>query len=193
MLPIGPLMVEHRLIERMIEVLKIELEKIKNFNDFNPIFIDNVVDFIRTYADQTHHGKEEDILFRELKKKDISEDHKKIMNELIEEHIFGRKTTGELVEAKIEYIKGDNNAIESIIDKINVLIDFYPKHIEKEDKHFFIPVMDYFTKVKQDMMLKEGQDFDRKMIHRKYNILITMLEEERDIEGKQKSDWIDYI
>ncbi|MFX1314105.1 MAG: cation-binding protein, partial [Promethearchaeota archaeon] len=71
-------MVEHRLIERMIEILKIELEKLKNINGFHPIFIDNVVDFIRTYADQTHHGKEEDILFRELYKKNISKGHKKI-------------------------------------------------------------------------------------------------------------------
>lgn len=193
MLPIGPLMVEHRLIERMIEVLKTELEKIKNLNEFNPIFIDNVVDFIRTYADQTHHGKEEDILFRELKKKKISENHKKTMNELIEEHIFGRKTTGELVEAKNKYVNGDNNAIEDIIDKINLLIDFYPKHIEKEDKHFFIPIMDYFIKEEHDAMLKEGQEFDRKMIHKKFDDLIYMLEEERNIKGKQWSNWINYI
>jgi len=193
MLPIGPLMVEHRLIERMIEVLKVEIENIKNINDFNPIFIDNVVDFIRTYADQTHHGKEEDILFRELKKKEISKDHKKIMNELIEEHIFGRKTTGELVEAKNMYVKGDKNIIENIIEKIKLLIDFYPKHIEKEDKHFFIPVMDYFIKEEQEAMLREGQEFDRKIIHRKYNNLIKVLEEDHNIIGKHKSDWINYI
>lgn len=104
MLPIGRLMAEHRLIERMIEILKIEIKNIENIHDFHPNFIDNTVDFIKTYADQTHHGKEEDILFRELQKKDISKDHKKIMNELIEEHIFGRRTTGELIEAKIKYV-----------------------------------------------------------------------------------------
>ncbi|MFX1500004.1 MAG: hemerythrin domain-containing protein [Promethearchaeota archaeon] len=186
-------MIEHRLIERMIEILKMELEKIKNTNDFHPFFIDNVVDFIRTYADQTHHGKEEDILFRELQKKDISKDHKKIMNELIEEHIFGRRTTGELTKAKIKYVQGDINAMENIIDKINVLIEFYPKHIEKEDKHFFIPIMDYFTEVEQDAMNKEFQAFDRKMIHKKYDMLITIWEDEHALKGKQKSDWIDYV
>lgn len=66
MLPIGPLMAEHRLIERMIKILKIEVESVKKFNEMNEILIYNVVDFIRTYADQTHHGKEENILFREL-------------------------------------------------------------------------------------------------------------------------------
>jgi hemerythrin-like domain-containing protein len=194
MLPIGPLMVEHRLIERMIGVLKIELKKIHDSSKVNPIFIENVVDFIRTYTDQTHHGKKEDILFRELKKREISPEHDKIMKELIDEHILGRKITSELVDANKKYAQGDQDAIEKIIEKIEFLMDFYPKHIEKEDKHFFIPIMHYFTKEEQDALLHEGQAFDRKMIHRKYKALIIEYENEREISSeKQKSDWIDYM
>ncbi len=194
MLPIGPLMVEHRLIERMINILRIELKKIQEKNEVNPIFIDNIVDFIKIYADQTHHGKEEDILFRELKKKDLKPSHRKIMEELIEEHVFGRKITGELVEAKEKYTQGKKNLLTIIIEKINILVDFYPKHIEKEDKHFFIPVMIYFSKKEQDQMLLEGQTFDRKMIHRKYNTLVIEYENERELSrDKQDSDWINYI
>ena len=194
MMPIGPLMAEHRLIERMIIILRDELNKIQKTEKIDPIFIDNAVDFIRTYADQTHHGKEEDILFRELEKKDISKEHEKIMKELINEHIFARKTTGELVEAKEKYVKGDKEAIKTIIDKINTLIGFYPKHIEKEDKHFFIPIMEYFNKEEQDAMLQEGQVFDRKMIHRNYNNFVIDFEKIRDIKPKTtKENWIDYM
>jgi hemerythrin-like domain-containing protein len=142
MLTIGPMMVEHRLIERMIHIIKDELTIIQDKKEINPIFIDNAVDFIKTYADQTHHGKEEDILFRDLGKKKMSKEHKKIMNELIEEHKFGRKTTKELLEAKEKFIQEDKNAINLIIEKMKTLTDFYPKHIEKEDKYFFIPVME---------------------------------------------------
>jgi hemerythrin-like domain-containing protein len=194
MMPIGPLMAEHRLIERMINIFRDELNKIQSTDKIDPIFIDTAVDFIRTYADQTHHGKEEDILFRELEKKDISKEHDKIMKELINEHIFARKTTGELVEAKKRYVKGDKEAIKTIIDKINTLIDFYPKHIEKEDKHFFIPIMEYFNKEEQDAILQEGQAFDRKMIHRKYNNVVVDFEKIRDIKPKAtKENWIDYM
>lgn len=187
-------MVEHRLIERMIGVLEVELKKIHETSKVNPIFIDNVVDFIRTYADQTHHGKEEDILFRELKKRDLSPEHDKIMTELVEEHILGRKTTRELVDANKKYAQGNNDAIKIIIEKMEFLVEFYPKHIEKEDKHFFIPVMKYFTKEEQDALLQEGKAFDRKMIHKKYNVLVNEYENEREIApDKQKSDWINYI
>jgi hemerythrin-like domain-containing protein len=194
MLPIGPMMVEHRLIERMIYIIKDELKTIQEKREINPIFIDNAVDFIRTYADQTHHGKEEDILFRYLSKKKMSKEHKKIMNELIEEHKFGRKTTKELLEAKEKFILKDKNAINIIIEKLKLLTDFYPKHIEKEDKQFFIPVMEYFTKEEQNAMLKEGQVFDRRMIHRKYNTLLIKYEREKDLFKKdQKLNWIDYM
>ena len=66
MLPIGPLMIEHRLIEKMIKVMQQKVEAWKQEERINPEFIDVAVDFIRTYADKCHHGKEEDILFRDL-------------------------------------------------------------------------------------------------------------------------------
>jgi len=48
---------------------------------------------------------------------------------------------------------------------IEELVDFYPKHIEKEDKHFFIPIMEYFNTAEKDAMLEEGYEFDQKSIH----------------------------
>lgn len=176
MLPIGPLMIEHRLIERMIEVIKKELQRIEQDRDVEAQFIDTVVDFIRTYADLCHHGKEEDILFRELKKKPLSTEHQRIMEELVEEHVRGREITGRLVDGNIGYLKGDKNSMDEIIECLKTLVEFYPKHIEKEDKHFFIPVMDYFSKDEKDVMLKEGHDFDQKLIHEKYKNMVMEAE-----------------
>jgi hypothetical protein len=48
---------------------------------------------------------------------------------------------------------------------LNDLAEFYPKHIEKENKKFFYPVMEYLTPQEQEIMLQEFYDFDRKLIH----------------------------
>ena len=176
MMPIGPLMIEHRLIERIVPVLKEELRRINETNEVNPVLIETAVDFFRTYADRTHHGKEEDILFRDLKKKQLSPEHQKIMDELVEEHVYARKTVGNLLKAKDSYMQGNKNALKDVIDRINDLIELYPAHIEKEDKRFFIPVMDYFSKQEQDDMLQESWEFDRKMIHEKYKNIVEHLE-----------------
>jgi hemerythrin-like domain-containing protein len=166
MLPIGPMMIEHRLIERMIKVMDSEAKRIEKEGVLNLVLIDKAIDFVRTYADRCHHGKEEGILFRELEKKNISGDHKKIMDELIQEHKLGREMTGLLAEAK-EKVASENQ-VSSVVEIMKKLVEFYPKHIEKEDKHFFMPVMGYFTESEKQGMLAEGYEFDQKLIHEKY-------------------------
>lgn len=168
MMPIAPLMIEHRLIEKMIAVIKKETEKCRLEGKIDPAFIDLAVDFIRTYADRCHHGKEEHILFRDLDKKPLSADLKRIMEELIEEHKQGRKTVARLVEAKTKYENGDAGALTTILDCMGFMTDFYPKHIEKEDRRFFLPCMEYFSMEEKDTMLREEQEFDKDLIHQLY-------------------------
>jgi hemerythrin-like domain-containing protein len=172
MMPIGPMMIEHRLIEKMIRIMDAGLAEMKIGGKADPAFIETAVDFIRIYADRCHHGKEEDILFRELKKKKISREHKKVMEELIEEHKEGRRVTAELVEANRRDLAGDSKAKEDILRCMQTLVEFYPRHIEKEDKHFFIPVMDYFSQDEQEAMLREGFEFDQRLIHEKYRQIV---------------------
>ena len=89
------------------------------------------VDFIKTYADRTHHGKEEEILFRDLAKKELTPELKKIMQELLDEHVWGRKTTAKLVAAKEKYLSGDENKLAEIIDLARQLANFYPQTYRK--------------------------------------------------------------
>ena len=174
----GPLMIEHRLIERMLSALENVVTTIDDENTVDPVTIDLAVDFIRVYADRTHHGKEEDILFRDLKTKPLSEEDARIMNELIEEHVFGRETTQALVDANTRYRGGDPAALADIADKLRTLIDFYPKHIAKEDKIFFPAARAYFTDQEDQAMLAEFYTFDRKMIHEKYETLVGHFEKQ---------------
>lgn len=176
-MPAGPLMKEHRLIERMIAVIKKETEDLTSGKELNTFFIQEAADFIKTYADQCHHGKEEDILFRDLGKKELSKEHSEIMNQLIAEHKYGRKTLKELLEARDRYEKGDKKAKIDALNRLKALVEFYPKHIEKEDKHFFLPCMDYFSSKEKDDMLEEFWEFDKTLIHKKYRQIVERMEE----------------
>jgi len=178
MKPIGPLMWEHRLIEKMLSLFEEEIIRISEQNRVDTVFIDTAVDFIRIYADRTHHGKEEDILFRDLAKKAMSQEHLTVMNELIEEHTYARGTVRKLVEAKDRYLRGEDSSKE-VIAYLRELAQFYPRHIEKEDKHFFYPCLDYFTQEEQDRMLMEFREFDRNMIHEKYKKVVERLKDRR--------------
>jgi len=183
MQPIGPLMIEHRLIERMIALMSQELERIRNniavdpeFAFVDPVFIDTAVDFLRIYADRCHHGKEEDILFAELGAKDLAPDLKKTMDDLTAQHVQARQYTGELVKAKENYLRQEPEAVNQILSYLDQLTSMYPQHITTEDRHFFIPCMEYFTAEEKDAMLEKMWEFDRKMIHERYEGVVSAIE-----------------
>jgi hemerythrin-like domain-containing protein len=183
MQPIGPLMIEHRLIERMITLMRCELTRIKDnvavdpeFAFVDPVFIDTAVDFIRTYADRCHHGKEEEILFAALEKKELSLEHQEMMEDLVRDHIWARKTTAALMQAKEGYLLQKKGALEEILEHLGQLVEFYPQHIEREDKHFFVPGMAYFSDAEKAEMLQAMFEFDRQMIHEKYRGVVEGIE-----------------
>ncbi|MDD5673396.1 MAG: hemerythrin domain-containing protein, partial [Chitinivibrionales bacterium] len=161
----GPLMVEHRLIERMLALIDKEVKKIEKSGAINHEFINEAVDFIRMYADRTHHGKEEEIFFRELEKKPLSTKDRALMEELIQEHVFGRETTKALLDAHNDYLNGESAAIATIVSSMSALVGCYPNHIMKEDKVFFPDSMAYFSREEDQAMLAEFWGFDRKLIH----------------------------
>lgn len=176
MKPRGPLMIEHRLIEKMIGIIETEASEYKEgTKEINPAFIRAAVDFIRTYADRTHHGKEEDILFTTLSKKPMSDEHKAMMGELVKEHVYGRSVVGELVQATEAYTQGKKESMQTILTKLDELVAFYPKHIAKEDDVFFPQTESYLTSEEQQAMLDEFWEFDRKMIHEKYEAVVKGL------------------
>ncbi len=176
MMPIGLLMIEHRLIEKMIKHLEERSQIFRKENEADIFFIDKAVDFIKIYADRCHHGKEEDILFRDLAKKELQREHKNIMDELVQEHSWVRNATKSLVSVKEKYGLGDKTALSDIVKLMIELAEFYPKHIEKEDKHFFIPCMNYFSKQEQEGMLNEFWEFDRRLVHEKYKEIVKEIE-----------------
>jgi hemerythrin-like domain-containing protein len=176
-------MIEHRLMERMIALMRCELQRIKDnvavdpeFAFVDPVFIDSAVDFLRFYADRCHHGKEEDILFAAMEKKDLAPELRQTIEKLVQEHVWARETTLALVWAKEDYLLVKEGALENILKHLEELVDFYPRHIEEEDKRFFIPCMTYFSDAEKAEMLQAMYDFDRQMVHDKYREVVEGIE-----------------
>jgi hemerythrin-like domain-containing protein len=180
MMPIAPLMIEHRLIERMITLMRKELERERREGTVDVEFVDGAVDFLKTYADMCHHGKEEDILFRDLLQKQLTEEHSKMIHELLQEHALGRQMVAGLVDAKEDYVGGNTGAITKVAQYIQKLVELYPAHIDKEDNRFFIPSMGYLSDRERADMIKEMADFDKQLIHEKYKAIVKQFEGEKD-------------
>jgi hemerythrin-like domain-containing protein len=100
------------------------------------------------------------------------------MTELIQEHLVGRNTAADLVKSATAYRNGDTLALPLIKQNLQKFVDFYPKHLEKEEEVFFPLSMIYFSESEQQSMLNEFWEFDRRMIHSKYKSVIESLEKQ---------------
>jgi hemerythrin-like domain-containing protein len=102
------------------------------------------------------------------------------MDELISEHILGRNNVKALIEARNSYEKGQTEALRKVVEVFEKLINFYPKHIKKEDKHFFLEVMEYFDDNEKQAMLEAYWEFDKKLIHEKYANLVENIDKQNN-------------
>lgn len=124
---------EHRVIKRMLKVIRKACLLIFNgnpidYNDFN-----QMIDFVRNYADAHHHGKEEKFLFVEMEKNLGEMGKKLIRNGMLVEHDLGRLDISEL-KAALERVKAGDE--ESKLDVISYAISYshlLERHIDKED------------------------------------------------------------
>lgn len=176
---IGGLMHEHQLILRVVADMGREFERLDDGGDVDPGYVATVVDFIRTYADRCHHGKEEDILFRDLAGKGLSPEDAEAMRVLIDDHVWARGQVRELVEATDRAAAGDASATTVVRDRLRALAEFYPDHIEREDHSFFRAVPGYFSRDELDEMAAECAEFERSLIHERYLGVADALEARR--------------
>jgi hemerythrin-like domain-containing protein/rubredoxin len=166
-------MKEHRLIEELVSLVQVELSRERAQKTVNFPFLDVAVGFFRGYADRCHHGKEENILFRDLAKKPLSTEHSTVMRELIVEHVYARQMVTDLISAKSSFVEGNVQGLEAISSILERLVVFYPKHIAKEDKEFFYPSMAYLSTEDLEKMMQEFWEFDRQLIHEKYAEIVV--------------------
>jgi hemerythrin-like domain-containing protein len=164
----GPLMVEHRVIERVIRALQVQHERLAAGERVDLGTLEECIDFLRVYADRTHHGKEEDILFRWLSNRPLPLEHRAVLEELFEEHDLSRRVLGDLAEAGRLHRDGDASSTAAILSSLETLVELYPRHIEKEDRVFFPVAPAYLRENEVEAVLAEYREFDRLMIHEKY-------------------------
>ena len=99
------------------------------------------------------------------------------------EHAYARRTVKNLESSKELYLAGKVDALKDILILLKALVELYPAHIEKEDKHFFLPSMEYFSLQEQEEMLNAFVEFDREFTNKKYQQVISTIETKPD--GKQ--------
>lgn len=124
---------EHKNIKRMLAVMRKACFKLMNGDDIDYGDFEKMIDFVRSYADKHHHGKEEQILFNRMVDEMGGAAEKLVKFGMLVEHDLGRLHMMELEKA-IEKVKsGDDEARLDIIANAISYTHLLHRHIEKED------------------------------------------------------------
>lgn len=124
---------EHRAIKRMLRIIRaacLEILEGKEivFEDFY-----EMLDFVKYYADEHHHGKEEKILFNKMVEHLGELGKKLITHGMLVEHDMGRLYMHDLREALERVKMGEAEAKLDIIANAISYTHLLERHIEKED------------------------------------------------------------
>jgi hemerythrin-like domain-containing protein len=168
------LAVEHTVLERMMQQAKTKSMQMKLSKRTDFLWARDFMDFMKTYADRAHHGKEEGLLFQRLVKKGPKPQHITLVRELIDEHIQIREKVSRLEGLALRADLSSGSERSEFIVCLQDIYTFYMEHIKKEDTYFYPICGEYFTSVEWESMSHEMQNFDCMVLQEKYKKLADM-------------------
>lgn len=177
---------EHKVIERMLDVLRVASDRLERGEEVSMDVFREAVDFIRNFADRCHHGKEEETLFPVLEERGIPREGGPI-GVMLTEHEQGRGFVGALTEAVERYARGDEAAKAVIIENARGYVNLLRQHIPKEDTVLFPMVDRLLGDEDQRRLLERFEEVEEERIGKgKHQHYIDLVYEELDWEGTQK-------
>ena len=145
---------DHRLIEKMLDILQKTAKRLDQGGDAPAEALKNVSVFIKTFADNYHHGKEEELLFKAMEEKGFPREGGPIGVMLIE-HDEGRGYSHALAESIEKYSAGDNSAKKAIAENARNYSDLLSQHIPKEDGILYMMADNILSESFQEELLKK--------------------------------------
>lgn len=127
------MMEEHQNILRMLKVVRKACYRVMTKNEIDYDDFAAMIDFIRTYADQHHHGKEEKLMFKKMQEHMGKIGENLITHGMLVEHDLGRLHMQELEGALLRVKAGDDESRLDIIANAISYTHLLERHIKKED------------------------------------------------------------
>lgn len=176
--PVEILMHEHRIIERALRALGGICRRLESGVSVPPDVPAQLVEFIQTFADRCHHGKEEKHLFPTLEARGVPREGGPI-GVMLQEHEQGRGLVRAMADAAAAYARGEGEAAARFVAAARQYRDLLTQHIFKEDHVLFQIARNVLDAPTQAALVEA---FDREEValgvgtHQQYEALVAELE-----------------
>lgn len=182
---------EHRLILKVLDVLEIIASRAAKENRLDSKDARAVVEFLRTFADRCHHGKEENHLFTAMEAAGFSHQVGPIAV-MLAEHEQGRAHVRGMATALERAASGDAAACAEFTKHATEYVALLRQHIFKEDNILFQMANQVLSQAEQDRLVAVFEKVEREELgpdmHEQMHQLAARLVEayglEKDTCGK---------
>ena len=154
---------EHKAVKLMMKILVAACDRLKEGN--KPIIadFDDMIDFLKIFVDQCHHGKEEQILFPQMEKAGVPKENGPIGVMLVE-HEQGRGYIRGMSQAIADYKSGTTDATQVLIENVTLYIELLDQHIYKENNVLFAMADKLFSEELQNQLFDRFEELEEKVI-----------------------------
>ena len=128
---------EHEFILKVLDAADEVVRRLQGGRAVAPQMLDDILEFLRLFADRCHHGKEEDLLFPLLEAKGVPRDGGPI-GVMLSEHDEGRALIRAMAEAAQEYRTNPAGAGPRWARDAAAYSTLLRQHIGKENDILFV-------------------------------------------------------
>jgi hemerythrin-like domain-containing protein len=169
---------EHEGITLMLNIMTKVSDNIQKRKLVDSQHIVQIIEFLKIFADQCHHGKEEGILFPELVKKGFSQESGPIAV-MLHEHTIGRGYIKDMAD-HFERFKTENGGeLLRVADDMNKYISLLTNHIRKENQILFPMADKALPEDVQDQLFARYEKLEKEVIgvgrHEEFHKLLKNL------------------
>lgn len=149
---------EHALILEALDAIERKLSALEAGASPDRAYFEKAVQFLRTFADSCHHGKEENFLFKTMVDRGFPRQAGPIAV-MLHEHETGRSLIHGIAEGAAA-VETDSSAAKRIVENGRGYIALLRAHINKENNILFPMADDVLTPEDQEHLGNEFQRFE---------------------------------
>ena len=130
---VGALKTEHRNLGQVLNCLSDEIERIRGLDekpDLDLLF--SIVYYIRVFPDRYHHPKEDQYLFKRLRRRTREADQ--VLAELEREHAQFERMLENLEQALRDYDQRYPNGLDALERQVEEYLEIQWQHMRKEEE-----------------------------------------------------------
>lgn len=178
MSPTEDLMNEHKAIKVMLSIMSRIAENITTNKGYDTKDVEKIVDFLKTFADKCHHGKEENSLFPALVVAGIPKENGPI-GVMLHEHTLGRGYIKEINDGVENCKIGNDCSCEIIAASMINYVNLLQNHIQKEENILFQMADKVLSGQKQKEISEQFEEIEQEVVghgvHEQYHELLNQL------------------